>query len=222
MIAIAALSAGSMFLITDGAYQKASTLGAGSMMTGNVEVIVRDDSGQPIAYRQSDNHIVQFGLDLLAKQVFYSSGAGNLTNASGVSGGQVRFMEIGNGSGTLTWNDQTLDRPLSSFAGCTRQEATFTHTNASNAGGFAQVNVTAVATFDGSAGCVAENIKEAGIWNNVTSGPGEGGVSPGPGGLNSNTEPTMNVMFARNTFGNVTLQSTDSLQLTWRFTFTDS
>jgi hypothetical protein len=41
---------------------------------------------------------------------------------------------------------------------------------------------------------------------------------------NNSTTPAVaptGQMFARNTFGAVTLTSTDSLELTWRFTFTD-
>ena len=227
MFAIAALSAGSMYFIM-GATSEPSAMGSGSLMTGNVEVVVRDESGQITAYRQSDNHIVATGMDILAKQTFFPSfdisATGNHTNAPG--GGWVRYMEIGNGTDPviqpLDWDDETLDGPLSSFTGCNRVEAAFTHEvgDESSTPGFAETNVTAVALFNGADGCVAENIKEAGIWQNSTSGPGEGGGAGG-GGLNTLTEAT-NKMFARNTFGNVTLQATDSLQLTWRFTFTDS
>ena len=47
------------------------------------------------------------------------------------------------------------------------------------------------------------NIQEAAIYNNQTVGAG-------------------GEMFARNTFGSVDLTASDSLELTWRFTFTDS
>ena len=230
MFAIAALSAGSVYFIMDEFSSPVSTLGSGSLMTGNVEVVLRDESGQIKAYRQSDNHITATGMNLLAKQVFWTGGvvnppSSNLTNVTG--GGVVRYMEIGNGSligAPLRWDDQTLDGPISSFsAGCNRVQAVFQHINASDALGLdtnAQVNVTAQATFNGADGCVAENIKEAGIWQNSASGPGETGGAAG-GGINTALDPT-NLMFARNSFGNVTLQSTDSLQLTWRFTFTDS
>jgi hypothetical protein len=68
----------------------------------------------------------------------------------------------------------------------------------------AQINVTAIATFDG-ADCFSNAIREAALWNNATSP----GVAPA------------GQMFATNEFGSVTLTNTDSLELTWRFTFTD-
>jgi len=75
----------------------------------------------------------------------------------------------------------------------------------------AQINITAVATFDG-ANCYAKIIHEAGFWTDSNNTNTNGG----PG---TNREGWM---FARNTFGNVDLTVNDSLELTWTFTFTDS
>jgi len=63
------------------------------------------------------------------------------------------------------------------------------------------MNITASASFSGMQ-CATASIDEAGIYTNGTLGDG--------------------AMFARNTFGEVTLNMLDTLQLDWEFTFTDS
>jgi len=125
MIAIVAISAGALtlnlaqFTGFNGGAQK-----TGAMMLSNVEAVVMDEAGNIIAYRQGDNHIVESGMIVLAQQTFgpgNAVGGSNNTNATDPDniGGQVRFMEIGNGNGTgncpglagtpiLGWANQTL------------------------------------------------------------------------------------------------------------------
>ena len=247
MIAIVAISAGAISLNLDQITGYNGLQKTGALMVTNVEAIVRDEAGNIIAYRQGDNHIVATGMILLAQQTFGvgvgGAPASNNTNGTGdpVSS-QVRFMEIGNGNGTqvctgaagppiLGWFNETLECPIST---CARQPAIiYRHdpTNPSGGAGInshAQINVTAIATFAGSAGCNGLSIDEAGIWNNVSQAFGADVISynrePGGCGGPSNLcpAPTDNRMFARNTFGSVNLSTSDSLELTWRFTFTDS
>jgi len=217
-----------------------STAGHSALMVSNVEVIKRDGAGNIVAYRQGDNHIVLGGMELIARQVF-GSGGGNNTNTTGIDptgnfnfgAGLVEHMSIGNGSDggdctttglgvNLGFDNMTLECPLYILAqNCLRQTALINRFNATEdptgpslPTDAAQINITAVATFSGAApnSCAADNIAEAGIWQNLTGGPSF--YSGGP--------ETDNVMFARNSFGSVNLSLSDSLELTWRFTFTDS
>jgi len=238
MLAIIAISGIMIFYNLDTFYasdNNASKSMHGALLVSNVEVVQRDEAGNIVAYRQGSNHIVATGMELIARQVF-GNGGGNNTNSTvlGVgSGGVVTYMEIGNGSGAggagactdtsgpgasnrLGWNNQTLECPLSVAFGCARELAevdrNFAVEDPSPPGSdAAQINITAVATFSGGSNCDANNIGEAGFWNNGTFGPS----------YNSGSE-TDNIMFARNTFGTVNLSSSDSLELTWKFTFTDS
>lgn len=232
MIAIIAVSVAatliSLNVSTDTAAPK-----SGAFMAGNVIVKVTDENGFVKALRQTDNHIVLNGMELIARQVFTNAGAAGSNNTNATGGGQIRYMEIGNGTGfggggaVLGFDNQTLQNPLDN---CARENAVVTRFDAgesSPGSDAAQINVTAVATFSGAAGCDAGVIQEAGIWNNSTNSA----TSPGNGpqctndadacGGYINTDPN-NVMFARNTFGSVNLSTSDSLELTWRFTFTDS
>lgn len=235
LIAVIGISAGSIYAVMGGlnleSYLSPSQT-SGTLMTGHVTAVIHDKAGNIIAYRQADNAIVANGLTILIDQLFNNvtgpnAGAigSNHTNKTNVNGEglytKVGWMSIGNLSiPAPAWNDADLRCALETAstagcpgspgqlntarAGCVRQLAEIdNHTvTAVGAGPNAQINVTAIATFDGLV-CNSINIQEAGIWNHPTGNPVTGH------------------MFARNTFGSVTLTTTDSLELTWRFTFTD-
>ena len=101
-------------------------------------------------------------------------------------------MSIGNGSAlgdcttvgapptpVLGFDNTTLECPLYNLpSNCLRELALITRENATEKptgpGDQAQINLTAIATFSGGGGnsCAAQNIGEAGLWNNITGGPG--------------------------------------------------
>jgi len=214
-------------------YQPQSPLSTGgSMLTGNVKVFQYDKDGNIIAYRQSDNHIVKDGLEIVMAQVFRGINTTTYFAPSPTKGlpHPVQYMQIGTGQEIhrLLHNDTDISVAIPTCT--TRAAATITNSSASH--GYhttsglcndtsnicnAQMNVTAVAQFQGSAGCNVNSIDEAGIYDNVTgttTGMYQTGVlnQPNGGGY----------MFARNTFGSVNLGPLDTLQLQWEFTFTDS
>jgi len=242
MLAIIAVSGVTLFFTFDeiiASDSETSKTSNGMLFVGNVEVVKRDGAGNIVAYRQGDNHIVLGGMELIARQVFGNTlGTSNNTNFTGIddashnfAGGTVEYMSIGNGSAlgscsnvgapptpVLGFDNTTLECPLFNLASnCLRELAEIRRENATEKPVLtdqAQINLTAVATFSGGGGnsCAAQNIGEAGLWNNATGGPGY--YSGGP--------ETGNLMFARNVFGTVNLSTSDSLELTWKFTFTDS
>jgi len=242
MLALVAVSGVSLFFNFDEIFtpdNKISTSGA--LMTGNVQVVKTDGAGNIVAYRQGDNHIVLGGMEIIARQVFGNLGGGNNTNSTGYNtthnfgGGVVQYMEIGNGTnagdctsvGTnpvLGFDNKTLECPLylvNTGDPCLRVLSVINRFNATEQppapSDAAQLNMTAVATFSGATpnSCAADNIGEAGIWTNGTNAPSLY--------TNQTAEDFIgNVMFARNTFGTVNLSESDSLELTWKFTFTDS
>ncbi len=236
MLALVAVSGVSLFFNFEEIFtpdDKIATTGA--LMVGNVEVVKRDGAGNIVAYRQGGNHIVLGGMELIARQVFgYTLVARNNTNDSSTDGtlnyggGVVQYMSIGNGTGSKTdcstsgsgpilgFDNTTLECPLFDLTpSCLRELADIQRFNATEkptATDAAQINLTAVATFSGGSNCAAVSIGEAGLWNNVAGGPDLYTTGPVSG----------NLMFARNTFGSVNIGSSDSLELTWKFTFTDS
>jgi len=244
ILAIIAVSGVAIFTNLDALFPATdtniSTAGHSALFMSNVEVVQRDGAGNIVAYRQGGNHIVLGGMELISRQVF-GSGGGNNTNVTGLDptgnfnygSGLVRYMSIGNGSNSgdctnagtspeLGFNNMTLECPLFNLPApgpCLRETAVITRFNATEdptpaLSDAAQINITAVATFAGAGpnSCAANNIGEAGIWNTLAGGPDYYGGGPVGG----------NLMFARNTFGTVNLSTSDSLELTWKFTFTDS
>jgi len=247
MVTLIAISVGFTYVTVTGIHQdvELDRVSTGSLLNGNVLVRVFDEDGSIKAFRQTDNHIVVTGMEILASQLFNDtrgSIAGgyaeplswrNYTdNDSGTglpgsnTGGTIKYMEIGNGTAGLLPLDRELDAALSDTTDgalepdCARQIAAIlngTDTSGNddagteNTGTFAQINITAVATFDG-ANCAAGIIQEAGIWTD----------SNGTGATNGPGQDDAGWMFARNTFGSVSLTTNDSLELTWTFTFTDS
>jgi hypothetical protein len=197
---------------------------AGAMLTGNVKVFQYDKDGNIIAYRQTDNHIVKTGMEVIMAQVF--GGINTTANyPAAVTLGlphPIRYMQIGTGGEDRLLHNNT-DVSIA-IASCVRQLATITNTTAQGAHKYpaacaepncsAQMNVTAVASFLGSASCNVNSIDEAGIFDNsTTTTVGQHGLFDGDGG---------GYMFARNNFGSVNLGALDTLQLQWEFTFTDS
>lgn len=239
MLAIIAVSGVTILFNFDEIFtpiNETSKAGYGPSLVGNVEIVQRDSTGNIIAYRQGSNEIVLGGMEIIARQVFGPGAAGgNNTNSTGeqgllnFGGGTVQYMSIGNGtnagdctsvgtSPVLGFDNTTLECPLFDLATiCLREQAVINRFNASDtipSTLAAQLNLTAVATFSGAApnSCAAQNIGEAGIWTNATGGPNYYVLG----------QETGNMMFARNTFGTVNLSISDSLELTWKFTFTDN
>jgi hypothetical protein len=216
MAALVAITAGTAYAISSGIDLQSASLDnpiATTKILGHIQAVVYDKSGNIVAYRQADNAIVNTGLNVLAHQLFLADGLQNGGNHTNSTSGAFGWMNIGNQSAPAPAPGDTelacalisagsggapcgSDRPL-----CAAQLSEINHKTAYNNGGFSRMNITAIATFDGAV-CNSANIQEAGMWNNATTAAG-------------------GEMFARNTFGSVTLTTTDSLELTWRFTFTD-
>ncbi len=199
-------------------YDKPSPTGAAAFIMGNVKVTQFDGDGNVIAYRHGSNHIVETGMEVIMGQIFNTVNETFTTPSRPIS-----HMAIGdNGEWRLLYNDTKMRSELENngFPACTRAVLA-TVVNSTESGGgpsvtwgpefhpgscavpncAAQMNITASASFSGM-DCNAPSIDEAGIYTDGTFGVG--------------------AMFARNTFGEVTLNMLDTLQLDWEFTFTDS
>jgi hypothetical protein len=224
MVAIVAISVGSTYALTNNFAELSAP--AGALLTGNVKVTQYDGDGNIVAFRQTDNHIVAKGMELIMRQVFddvnataYGFGPSPDPWAVAPTGtsGQVKWMEIGiGGENRLLYNDTNINMIVA--AGCLREDAVIENVSSEYVGfgdpancvltGMqqdcrARMNVTAMASFSGmTCASGAFDIDEAGMFNHATSGMGE--------------------MFSRNTFGGVVLQAPDTLTLDWEFTFSDA
>ena len=119
ILAIIAVSGVAIFTNIDTFYgtsdSSVSKAGHSALFMSNVEVVQRDGSGNIIAYRQGGNHIVDSGMEIIARQVFGDGASPQSGNPSAASptvsnntnntfgwGGTVEYMEIGNGTGAST------------------------------------------------------------------------------------------------------------------------
>ncbi len=239
MVAIVGISAASTYAITTEVadFGKTNPANGAMMMAGNVKITHFDGEGNVLALRQSGNHIVGQGMEMIISQVF------NQMNGTADADTQpVRWMEIGHsGEWELLMNDTDLrlsadnDPPIS--ATCLRVDATFMNVTGPGGQGF-------------GANSLVQGIK-GGLHSPCQGGPGIPGESGGTGmdafcsaqanvtaraqftGANCNGLLTIDeaamfndeftgTMFARNNFGGVVLNTPDTLQLDWEFTFTDS
>jgi hypothetical protein len=209
MVALVAISAGSTYALTQDLVDYDNIMPSGFLMTGNVKVTQYDADGNVVALRQTDNHIVAHGMEIIMQQVFHDINETAPFPVAG-SGGRVQFMEIGTGGeNNLLYNNSDI---AVAIGGCARIDAAIANvsshkapddckiTDPTGASCFARMNVTAMASFSGMQCSGALDIDEAGIFNDLAAG----------------------TMFARNTFGGVVLNPPDTLALDWEFTFTDS
>ena len=198
-------------------YDTPSPTGAAAFVVGNVKVTQFDGDGNVIAYRTGQNHIVETGMEVIMGQIF------NTVNETFATPSRpINSMAIGDlGEWRLLYNDTDMRNPISgALPACARVILASVVNSTASGGGpsvtwgpefdpgscvvpncAAQMNITASASFSGMQ-CATASIDEAGIYTNEVLGSG--------------------VMFARNTFGEVTLNMLDTLQLDWEFTFTDS
>lgn len=235
IVAVAALAsiAGTYVLSSESGFASFGSdkvMQTGPMLLGNVKATHFNEDGEVIGYRQGENHITKWGMMVIMGQIFadvnYSApyaaakAAGNIT-------GRVSHMQVGYGgdpgvyANELRWNNTDIIEPIGDIGGvspCDRIRVTSINNDTQGVGAHpspsscivvgdrttcaAQMNVTATASFPGNrCGGGPGDIDEAGIY---TGGDEQG-----------------DMMFARNTFGSVTLGTMDTLQLEWEFTFKD-
>ena len=238
MVAVVGLSAASTFALTTelvDVYGKPAANGA-MMLTGNVKATHIDGDGNIIGYRQSDNHIVGQGMEMIISQVF-----NQMNGTADADTRPVSHMEIGHrGEWELLMNDTDLREPADdTIGGCGRVFATFNNVTNGNPGvgdGFGRDTIVTGVIGQNHAPCEGvmplatelggANSADCAAQANVTAqaqftgGNCAGALTIDEAGMFNHA--TAGTMFARNNFGGVVLNAPDTLQLDWEFTFTDS
>jgi len=236
MVAIVGISAASTYAITTEVadFGKTNPANGAMMMAGNVKITHFDGEGNVLAYRQTSNHIVGQGMEMIISQVF-----NQMNGTADAKTFPVRWMEIGHlGEYELLMNDTDLRASADiDVATCVRVDSLF-------------ANVTGPAGQGFGANSLVQGVKGLGLHSPCQGGPGIAGELGGAGsatcsaqanvtargtftgalcnGLLTIDEAAMfneefgGTMFARNNFGGVVLNAPDTLQLDWEFTFTDS
>ncbi len=231
MVAVVGISAASTYALTTELVGK--PIGNGAMMlTGNVKVTQLDEFGNVKAIRQSDNHIVGQGMEMIISQVF-----NQMNGTADATTRPVSHMEIGHaGEWELLMNDTDLREPADDTIGtCGRVAATFANVTGPATNGFGAASIVQGIKAGSHTQCQVAN------WGTESGGPNSadcaaqanvtaqaqftgtncaGALTIDEAGMFN--DAAAGTMFARNNFGGVVLNAPDTLQLDWEFTFTDS
>ena len=186
-MAVAIVSAGSAYTVSTVSAAPVANSDAFAIL-GHVTMVLTDnESGMITEYRQSDNVVVNDGLQLMLDLTFGEAISGNL---NGVTDTTVDFMALGNVTSPTAANvaDTGLETEVSA---CSRIGLT-------DSGGGSGQTISVKATFDASIdNDCAETITELGLFTASTAGGSD-------------------QLFARQaSFSPITLSITDSLAVTW-------
>ena len=173
------------------------------LMMGHLTVEAHDEMGELIAYRQSDNEVVDDGEQCILKLLFATSGTtqagrGEYTSTTACTGALTNawdVISIGTGTTAAADTQVLLVNETSSSDGLERGTATTkTWTNGTGA---TTTNIVLSKTFTNDSPR-AHTIAESGLFNS--------------------TSVDANGMLARQTFTGVALSNGDSITITWTFT----
>ncbi len=193
---------GSYFAMQQTDEYSANLSSSAGMIMGHVTATGINGDGEIFAYRQSDNAIVEHGMEMIASQLFEGINTTVATYGIGTSGvSPVDAIGIGTGAASPTSQDTSITENACQNTTVTWTAGTDNVTRAYSIANIALIGINGTAQFGPSAACGGgASYTEAGAFDNDTSGK----------------------MFARNTFNSVTLGNPDSLIINWNFQFNDS
>jgi len=197
-------------------YSASLTKSTAGFISGHVTATVVGPDGEIKAYRQTDNAIVEGGMEIIASQVFkginYTTEKdGFIRHLADLGSGPVNSIGIGiNGSAIAYSEDMKIQHNT-----CLNETVMFTMGTINNTGS----EPGRAYTLGGQGG---PSIAVVGINGSATFGPsgicGGGAIYTEAGAFNQRSF----TMFATNTFNAVTLGNPDSLIINWNFQFNDS
>ena len=159
VVVVAAVSSGLTYQAFDFEQSAPTTTADKSGIYGHITATLYDEDGYVKAYRQTDNRIVDSGLDVLGDLVF--NGLNVATNEAPISA-----MAVGTGGVISAVGDLDLTSRAGLVGACNNQTSTFSQ--GSTAAG--QVNATTTDSFLGTNGCEGA-INEAGLFDGTAGYP---------------------------------------------------
>ncbi len=175
-------------------FQSTSTKEMPGVM-GHIEIVEKDSSGKIVAYRQTDNLVVSNGLNATINQLFQNS----LQTTSSGTVNKFNYIGVGTGVTAVASTDTGLQTQRGN-----KVLGTVTAITASGGTGMgAQISSTWAANrLQNASGTTA--ITEAGLFDAF-----------------ANATASSN-MYSHQTFSAINVASADTLQVTWKITFSHS
>ena len=207
LVAALAVTSGGLGLSLTGVFEDdnitTTSNTANGLMMGHLTVEAHNEIGELVAYRQSDNEVVDDGEQCILKMLFATTGTsqagrGEYTSTGACTGALTNAWDaIAIGTDTTAAGDTQvlLGNETSSSSGLERGTATTkTWTNGT---GSTTTKIVLSKTFTNDSPR-AHTIAESGLFNSTTN--------------------DANGMLARQTFTGVALSNGDSITITWTFT----
>src|SRR3989442_3026980 len=197
LIAVVAVSTGGVLAFTENAQplQTPTSQKELPVVLGHIEITAKDNQGNIQAYRQTDNLVVSNGLNATINQLF----ANSLQTTSSATVNKFNFVGVGTGATAAASTDLGLGTQRSNKVSGT---------------------VTAI-TASGGSGMGAQIV---GNWaaNRLQNGSGTSAITEaGLFDAFANATVSSN-MYARQTFSAINVAAADTLQVTWKITFSHS
>ena len=197
LIAVVAVSTGGVLAYTENAQplQTPTSQKELPVVLGHIEITAKDKDGNIQAYRQTDNLVVSNGLNATINQLF----ANSLQTTSSATVNKFNFVGVGTGATAAASTDLGLGTQRSNKVSGT---------------------VTAI-TASGGSGMGAQIV---GNWaaNRLQNGSGTSAITEaGLFDAFANATSSSN-MYARQTFSAINVAAADTLQVTWKITFSHS
>ena len=205
LVAALAVTSGGLGLSLTGVFEEnnvtTTSNTANGLMMGHLVVEAHNEAGELVAYRQTDNEVVDDGEQCILRLLFQEDGANGQGSTAGTSSctgamnGAWDTIAIGTGTTAAADTQVLLVNETSSSNGLNRADATTkTWTNGT---GSTTTKLVLSKTFTNDSPR-AHTIAESGLFNSTTN--------------------DANGMLARQTFTGVALSNGDSITITWTFT----
>ena len=195
LIAVVVVSTGGVFAFTENtqSQQTATSLKGLPVALGHIELVAKDNQGNIIAYRQTDNLVISNGLNATINQLFQNSLQS--TNSSTIN--KFNFVRVGTSGTAVTYLDSKL--------GAQRGNAVGGTVSAILSGGGTGMGAQIVGHWAAGHlqnGSGTAQIQEAGLVDSFSNATGN--------------------MYAHQTFSPINVASADTLDVTWKITFSHS
>ena len=226
LVAAIAVLSGAMGLSVTGAFSDLkvaqSTIPASGLLMGHLEVEAFDENGELIAYRQTDNEVVDRGEQCILKMLFATTGG--LT--AGTTDGRGEYASTSVCTGVLTgaWDVIAIGVGTTDvgnvaahdlFSGLENECSAADSTATNDCGGGGDVGLNrAKATSKSWTNGTGSTTTKIELANTFTS---TGTASITESGLFNSTTIASGGMLAHQTFTAVSLTSGDSITVTWTF-----
>ena len=206
-MAALAVTSGGLGLSLTGVFDEKSVITtsntANGLMMGHLTVEAHNENGELVAYRQSDNEVVDDGEQCILKMLFGTTGSSQA--------GRGEYTTTGACTGALTGAWDTIAIGTDTTAAADTQIFLGNETSTSNG---LERGVATTKTWTNGTGATTTKI----VLSKTFTNDSPRAHTIAESGLFNSTTIDTNGMLARQTFTGVALSNGDSITITWTFT----